>query len=297
MRKPTVGITTAGRDYRLHEGSDSVIKLARYSLIVTGIWLAVGIASAANLPGDGLVSGSYPLIPVTNHTPTNYKNADVYWNSLQEVKLVVGGQEEFRDLPTLGMKHPFTGTIIMGDKPQKFGVIVDINGDEKRLYIDTDGDGSFAQAPWFPLLNEWYGLQRYTVNIPDPIILQVNYNAFGDGARPVQIMVGGFLNKPGPLVKEQPYLRIEVRTWFLAKLRAAGGTRLAAVVDHNHNGRYDDSEDELYIDGNDDGFFEMTEAVPRKRGIRLRSGNRELPVDWSAYPERLVIGGNEDGRE
>lgn len=272
-----------------------MVKFARYLLMVTGVWLGAGIGGAAGLPGNNLVSGSYPLIAVTNHTPAHYKNGQAYWDALQEVKLAVGGQEQFRDLPFLGMKRPFTGAIVMGDKPQKFGVIVDINGDEKRLYIDTDGDGSFAKEPWFPLLNEWYGLQIYSVLSPDPITLRVNYNACPDGSRPIQIMVSGFLNRPGPLIKDQPYLRIEVRTWFLAKLQDNGVSRLAAVVDRNHNGRYDDPEDELFIDRNDDGYFETDEAISRKRGIRLHSGNRELPVNWEAYPERLVIGGKNDG--
>ena len=274
-----------------------MVKFARYLLIVTGIWLGAGIGSAANLPGDNLVSGSYPLIAVTNHTPTHYKNGQAYWDALQEVKLTVGGQEQFRDLPPLGMKSPFTGMIVMGDQPQKFGVIADINGGEKRLYVDTDGDGSFANAPWFPLLDEWQGLQIYWVESPDPITLQVNYQAHRDGSRPIQIMVSGLLNRPGPLAKDQPYLRIEVRTWFFAKLEETGGTGLAAVVDRNHNGRYDDSGDELYIDRNNDGYFETDEAISRKQGIELRSGNRRLPVNWEAYPERLVIGGNNDGRD
>lgn len=275
-----------------------MVKLARYLGIAAGILLMAATVCAANLPGDGLVCGLYPLIPVTNHTPTHFKNANAYWDSLQEVKLTVGGQEQFRDLPSsLGMKHPFTGMIVIGDKPQKFGVIVDINGDEKRIYVDTDGDGSFAKEPWFPLLNEWYGLQIYSVLSPDPITLQANYSAISDGTRPVQITVSGFLNKPGPLMKEEPYLLIEVRTWFLAKLEEAGGIRLAAVVDCNNNGRYDDSEDALFIDRNDDGYFDTDEAISRKHGIRLGSGNRQLSVNWAAYPEQLVIGGNDNGRD
>jgi hypothetical protein len=237
------------------------------------------------LPGDS------PLISVTNHTPEAFKNSNEYWDSLQMVQLEIGKQDRFRDLPKLGMKNPFTGEITLGDKPEKFGVIVDIVGDEKRLYIDTNGDGSFADESWSPLLNEWHGLQIYWVEGPEPIRLQVGYSSKPNQKYPIEIMVAGVLNRPGAFVKEKPYLKVAVRTWFLAKLTEDGSEKLAAIVDRNNNGRFNDPEDQLFIDYNDDDFFSENESISRKQGITIQSGKRKLAVDWGSYPEKLRIGG------
>ncbi len=266
------------------------MKKRYYLALVLGVgllWLAGG-ALAAPRSQDGVQPGVYPLLAITNHLPWAYKDYKAYQGSLQKVDLAIGGQERFKDLPKLGMKQPYTGTITLGDAGQKFGVIIDIVGEEKRLYIDRNGDGSFAGESWTPLLNEWYGLQIYAVNGPEPVQLQVTYQ---DGkTRPIQIQVGGLLNRPSAMVKEKPYLMVRVETWFLAKLNEDGAMKLAAVVDRNHNGRFNDPEDLLFIDDNDDGSFDLNEALPRKRGVVL-PGRQRLTATWAVYPDELVIGG------
>ena len=253
----------------------------------------LGGAAWAGQPPLGLLqSGAYPLTAINNHCPSSFKNSKEYWNSLQQVQLQLGGQDRFRDLPELHTKTPYTGEIVLGDPPQKFGVIVDIAGAEKRLYIDANGDGSFRGDLWTPLLNEWQGLQIYLVEGPEPVTVQVRYPGVPQPC-PLQLEVSGVLNKPGPLYKEKPFIKVLVTTWFLAKLVEEGGEKLAAVVDRNNNGRFNDPEDQIFIDYNDDGYFNEDEAIQRKRGIRLRSGNRYLNVAWGVFPEKMVIGGTQ----
>lgn len=249
-----------------------------------------GVALAGQPPLGLLQPGEYPLIAVNNHCPSSYKNSKDYWNSLQQVELKLGGQDRFRDLPALHTQSPFTGEIVLGDPPQRFGVIVDVVGAEKRLYIDSNADGSFAGEQWTPLLNEWQGLQIYLVEGPEPVSVQVQYPNAAQ-RYPLQLQLSGVLNKPGPLYKEKPFLKVLVTTWFLAKLVEDGGEKLAAVVDRDNNGRFNDSQDQIFIDYNDDGYFSDNEAIQRKNGIRLRSGRQNLNVTWGVYPEKMVIGG------
>ncbi|TCL73234.1 hypothetical protein EDC14_100596 [Hydrogenispora ethanolica] len=263
-------------------------KMYLLTLALAAALLLPGGASAARQSLGEIRPGAYPLVPITNHLPWGYKDIQAYQNSLQKVELVSGGLEGFKDLPQLGMKGPYTGLISLGDAGQKFGVIIDIVGEEKRLYIDRDGDGSFAGESWKPLLNEWYGLQVYGVYGPEPIQLQVTYR--NGQTRPIQIQVNGLLNQPSAMVKEKPYLLVGVETWFLARLVEDGAAKLAAVVDRNHNGCYHDPEDLLFIDYNDDGGFDVAEAKPRKRGVTL-PGKQRLKADWTAYPDSLEIGG------
>lgn len=261
------------------------------------IWMIIGlffisscIVWAKKITTGEITSGEYPTVAVTNHTPQTFRNDQEYWDSLQKVELSVGGQEQFKDLPKLGMRQPYTGFIQLGDKPQKFGVIVDIVGDEKRLYIDTDGNGSFANKPWYPLLNEWYGLDIYTVECPEPITINVAYDSMNNQTFPIAIEVRGLLNKPGPFFEEKPFLHISVRTWFLVKLTVDGVEKLGAIVDRNNNGRYDDPGDAFYLDANDDGYFSDDEMVTRKTGITIGSKKETLPVNWGAYPDKIIIG-------
>ncbi len=270
---------------------NSIKKVKRCCWMIGMVLLLAGIVSAKKVgPVTGIIStGEYPAVPITNHTPESRQGKE-YWNSRQKVDLVIGGQEKFKDLPKLGMKQPFTGYIRLGDKPQLFGVIVDIVGDEKRLYIDTDGDGSFAGETWRPLLNEWYGLEIYTVESPEPITINVSYLAKNNQSYPVEIEAGGLLNKPGPFYNEKPFLDISVRTWFLVKLNEDGNEKLASIVDRNNNGRFNDPEDAFYLDVNDDGYFNDDELIIRKKGVTIKDNSGKVPVDWDVYPDQIRIG-------
>lgn len=261
-----------------------------------GRWLlgAVLILTVPALaaPRLGIIApGEYQAYQINNHTPESFKSADQYWDSLQQVDLEIGGAIKFRDLPKLGMRHPYTGYIKLGDPPRDFGVIVDVYGEEKRLYIDTDADGSMAGEPMALLLNEWLGFQQYWLICPEPLELKVKYRSYEGQFFPIQIMVHGFLNQPGPLAKEKPFLKVQVRTWFLSKPREDGFEKLSAVVDRNNNGRYNDPQDQFFIDYNDNGYFEAREDIVRGKGIKLKSGKRRLRIDWDVYPTKLIVEG------
>ncbi|HYH03974.1 MAG TPA: hypothetical protein VEC37_12790, partial [Bacillota bacterium] len=124
--------------------------------LICGLVFFTGITWAAAPKLGQLQIANYSLSAVSNHTPWGFKNAEKYWDSMQRINLEVGNVKQFKDLPKLGMKNPYTGFIVLGDRGQKFGFIVDIFGEEKRLYVDSDGDGSFAGENYTLLLNEWY---------------------------------------------------------------------------------------------------------------------------------------------
>ena len=255
------------------------------------IFLFPGLVCAANYNLGEIEVGKYSLIAVNNHLPSLYKKADQYWKSLQRVELEIGHFDQFRDVPKLGLKNPYTGKIKLGDKQgQSFGVIVDVVGEEKRLYIDTDGDGSFAGEKWVPLLNEWYGNQNYWIIAPEPIQVMVSYQSKPKQKFPIEISVNGVLIDSGSNQKVKPFLLVEDRTWFLAKVNEDGVAKMMAIIDHNHNGCFNDPDDWFLIDYNDDSFFTVDEAQSRKRGVIIKSKTEKLKIDWDAYPDTLTIG-------
>lgn len=261
-----------------------------WSMLIGGL-LLLGSAGFAAAPKVGEIkAGQYDLVAVNHHTPLAFKKIEQYRDSLQKIELQIGGKERFRDLPTLGMKNPYTGYIVLGDQSQKFGVIIDIYGEEKRLYIDSDGDGSFAGEPMTLLLNEWYGIQIYTVIGPEPLELKVKYHSQKE-ARPIQISVSGFLNQPGVLIKEKPFLLVQVRTWFLANVSEDGYDKALAIVDRNNNGCYNDPEDQLFIDYDNNMSFNDNEAILLKKGVRIKSGKTNLTLQWGPYPDKLIVRG------
>ncbi len=267
-------------------------KILVWFLVIGEILLPTCLAWSAKMVTGEIQPGEYPTVAITNHLP-EYRDGNQYWDSRQVVELTVGGQKNFKDLPELAMKQPYTGYIELGDKPQKLGVIVDIVGNEKRLYIDTNGDNSFAGEKWIPMLNEWFGLEIYRVRCPEPVTVQVPYNSQLGHVFPIEIQAEGWLFKPGLFIKGKPNLYITVRTWFLVKFIEDGVEKIAAVVDRNNNGRYDDIEDAIYIDYNDDSIFSEDEMTLRtKKGVTIISGKEKRPVTWEAYPDKIMIGGN-----
>jgi len=263
----------------------------RYMLLFIVLMAFTGVSFAASPVTGGIQPGKYPVYAVNHHTPEAFKKAADYWKSLQKVELELGRAYRFRDLPKLGMREPYVGYITLGDSGQQFGVIVDIYGEEKRLYIDTDGDGSFKNEPMTLLLNEWQGLQVYWVIGPEPLEVKVKYKALNKVC-PIYINVSGFLNPQSLFVKEKPFLLVQVRTWFLAKVQEDGHEKYFAIVDRNHNGRYDDPDDQLFIDYDNNLYFSEKEAVARKKGVRFKTANGYMTADWGPYPEYLMLGGN-----
>jgi len=85
---------------------------------------------------------------------------------------------------------------------------------------------------------------------------------------------------------------VQVRTWFLAKVQEDGHEKYFAIVDRNHNGRYDDPDDQLFIDYDNNLYFSEKEAVARKKGVRFKTANGYMTADWGPYPEYLMLGGN-----
>ncbi|HYH01808.1 MAG TPA: hypothetical protein VEC37_01795, partial [Bacillota bacterium] len=101
--------------------------------------------------------------------------------------------------------------------------------------------------------------------------------------------VSGYLFKPGFLGKEKPFLLVEVRTWFLGEIKEDGIDKLVALVDQNHNGRYNDPQDILFVDYNNNGFFEPEEVIVRKQGIKLKNKRQKLTLNWGVYPDQLQV--------
>ena len=258
--------------------------------LIGGLFLLTGIAWAAAPKLGQLELAAYPLTAVSNHTPWGFKTAKKYWDSMQRINLEVGNVKQFKALPKLGMRNPYTGFIVLGDQDQKFGFIVDIFGEEKRLYVDTDGDGSFAGEKYTLLLNEWYsGANAYLVIGPEPVRLKVRYQGANGPVHPIEVNVSGYIFKPGFLGKEKPFLMVEVRTWFFGEIKEDGVDKFVALVDQNHNGRFNDPEDVLFIDYNNNGFFELEEAIVRKRGIKLKTNRQRITFDWGVYPDQLQV--------
>lgn len=255
--------------------------------------LGMGLGVQASDTAGVIEPGEYPMFAVAHHTPEVFVDAQSYWDSLQRVELRVGGTEDFINLPELGMKQPYTGYLSLGEADQRFAVIVDVFGDEKRLYLDTNGDRDFAGEPMTLLLNEWRGLQLYWVTGPEPLEVQVAVQV-DQVRRPLAIAIAsGFLNQSGIFVKEQPFLLVRVKTWFLSYLYEEGYQKAVAVVDLNHNGRYNDPEDGLFVDYDNNLYFSSSESVTREQGTVIETINSTLTVDWEAYPQWLQVGGKE----
>lgn len=253
------------------------------------VLLSGGISQAASK--DEIITGEYSLTAIGQHTPLLSTEADDYWNAMQRVELKFDGLEKYRNLPKLVMKQPYIGEITLGPTQQKFAIIIDVTPDEKRLYLDTDGDGDFSGEPMTLLLNEWYGLQVYLVIGPEPLEVKV-HTGRGEEILPMQISIAsGLLNKPRVLVEETPFLYIKVKTWFLGYLKRASGREMAiAMVDADNNGKYDDKGDCVFLDYNHNLVFEAEEAVECKKKATTKTKLGTLKLNWQTLPRSLKVG-------
>lgn len=184
----------------------------------------------------------------------------------------------------------YYGEIKLGSPLQTYGIIVDFEGKNKGLWVDSNGDGDFSREKFYQIFQS----DRYPgVNVyysPEPLLFQVTYSlSTGDFKIPLQFdLLFLLISRVGH--DDRFYLRN--RTWLTGSIEDNGEELRVALVDTNDNGNYNDPEDLFFVDQNYDLNFDAKEGKELKRAdtIKLKSKAR-YKVNFQFLPQKLILEG------
>lgn len=182
----------------------------------------------------------------------------------------------------------YYGQVKLGAPPVEYGVLIDLEGKEKLLWVDSDADGNFAQETSYPIFksDRTPGFNFYYS--PVPLVFKTKYTV-GDHAYqiPLQFDLSYLLVAQSG---SEDHFDLKNRTWLIGVLEEKGEELRIALVDANDNGSYNDPDDLVYIDEDYDLHFSQSEGKTVKKSgtVKLKSGTC-FKIDFQYCPEKLIL--------
>jgi hypothetical protein len=182
----------------------------------------------------------------------------------------------------------YFGQVKLGSPPVNYGVIFDLEGKEKQLWVDSEGNGDYSKAS----PRQLYKSEKYPgANVyfsPLPLTFYVKYT-YADHTyqAPIQFELPYLIVSQAGFAD---YFYLKTRTWFTGVIPGNNDDIQIALVDTNDNGNYNDPNDLIFIDWNYDLNFAGEEAKTIKtcKSIKLPS-KLKYTIEYLTAPEKIII--------
>jgi hypothetical protein len=231
------------------------------------------------------------LQAVDKDTPSFKRAVEKELGSEYQLKMVkIKNYSQITVPPNTEAAVLYYGEIKLGSPVQTYGILVDFEGKDKVLWVDSNGDGDFSQETPYQIFKS----DRYPgVNVyysPEPIVFQVTYSVAGQAFKlPLQFELPYLLISR---VGHADHFFLRTRPWLTGSVDDNGEEIRVAVVDANDNGNYNDPEDLFFVDQNYDLNFDIKESKELKKvkTIKLKSKNR-YQTDFQFLPQKIILVG------
>lgn len=229
------------------------------------------------------------LQPVQKDTPS-FKRTPERDLGLQYPIRLVKIHDDLRIVlpPDIKANVLYYGNIKLGSPASEYGILIDLEGKDKNLWVDADADGNFNEESPYQLFKS----DRYIgVNVfysPLPLVFNVKYD-FEDHIYQVKLNFDlPYLAVAQSGFKDFLYLRS--RTWFTGIIESSVASLQFALVDANDNGFYNDPEDLIFFDVDYDLNFNGKEekSIKNQKSINLKAGVN-FKIDYQSCPEKLIL--------
>jgi hypothetical protein len=189
--------------------------------------------------------------------------------------------------PTTTANVLYYGEIKLGIPPVNYGLVMDLEGKEKLLWVDSNADGKYnGEKPYqlyksdrYPRINVYYA--------PMPLLFKVKYK---QTVADSQITLA--FDLPYLIVAQSgfnDFFSLKTRTWFTGVIPATGDGPRIAMVDSNDNGFYNDPEDLIFIDTDYDLNFTVDESKPLKSLKSIHLNNESYQLGYQYTPDKLIL--------
>ncbi len=231
---------------------------------------------------------SINLQAVHKDTPYFKRSDERKLGNLHYIKMIkIRGNDQFESLPKTEANVLYYGEINLGSPARTHGVLIDFEGKDKLLWVDSDADKNYTEETCYQIFksDRVPGINFYFS--PAPISFQVRFEFQG---RQFESLVQ--FNLPFLAVARtgyQDHFFLNTRSWFTGSIQSGDTEIRVAVVDANDNGIYRDPDDLIIIDRDYDLNFTPKESsvLAKTKTVKLESGR--WIVSYESLPEKLIL--------
>jgi hypothetical protein len=257
------------------------IRILCISILIFGILLTPALAET---PSEEIL-----LKPAQNDTPFFKRSKDQELGVSYSIKMIkIRDNASITAPPGTPANILYFGQVKLGSPPVNYGVLFDLEGKEKQLWVDAEGNGDYSKVS----PRQLYKSEKYPgTNVyysPLPLTFQIKYT-YTDHTYQVPIQ----FELPYLIVAQagfSDYFYLKTRTWFTGIIPGNNDDIQIALVDTNDNGYYNDPNDLICIDWNYDLNFGSEEAKTIKtcKSIKLPS-KLKYKLEYLLAPEKIIL--------
>lgn len=190
-------------------------------------------------------------------------------------------------LPDTEANVLYYGEVKLGSPARIHGVLIDLEGKDKLLWVDSNADNNYAGETCYQLFksDRVPGINFYYS--PTPINFLVVYE-FKDHRFESMIQ----FDLPFLAVSRTGYqdlFFLSTRSWFTGTMPMENNELRVAIVDTNDNGLYYDPDDLLIIDQDYDLNFSPKESNTLIKTKTITLESERWNVDYGFLPEKLIL--------
>ncbi len=194
---------------------------------------------------------------------------------------------KFKSLPETNANVLYYGEVKFGLPARAHGVLIDFEGKDKLLWVDSDADNNYAGETCYQLFksDRIPGINFYYS--PTPVNFLVAFD-FEDHKYESIIQ----FDLPFLAVARNGYqdlFFLSTRSWFTGSVNTGKTELRVAVVDTNDNGLYNDSNDLLIIDQDFDLNFSPKESNALARTKNIKFESEQWDVFYGFLPEKIIL--------
>jgi hypothetical protein len=229
-----------------------------------------------------------PLRPVSTDRPFRLKVKEEVGQRCDLQMTRVRGNSKIEKPPLIDVNVLYYAEAVFGNPAKTYGLLVDIEGERKLIWVDADGDRDFAEETSYELFksDRYPGLNVYYS--PMPLRFDVTYLIAGE-----EYTMPVYFDLPYLIVARAGYhdfLLLKTRTWLAGNLYLEDEEIPIALVDMDFNGCFDDPQDLFLMDMDYDLNFSSSEAVKIRNAAKLRFKRRTYgEIDFGSVPKKIIV--------
>lgn len=257
--------------------------------------LAFLVISFSLVHSENSFTSEIKLQPVHKDTPSFKRSKENQDGKEYKIKMVkIRDNQSIKQPPQTEANVMYFTNVKLGIPETEYGVLIDFEGKDKKLWVDSDADGDYAEETSYAIFksDRYPGINVYYS--PTPLTFQVKFNSFDFAGS----------SYTSPMQFDLPYLvvaqfgfydlfKLETRTWFTGVFSEGNDEIQLALVDTNDNGIYNDPDDLCFVDQDYDLSFNIKESktIAKMKSFKTKSKNK-YSLDFTTLPEKLLIKGD-----
>lgn len=230
----------------------------------------------------------FPLHPVDKDRPFSIEVEEEVGQSCDLRMTRIKGNTKIEKPPLIDANVLYYAEVKLGNPVKTYGLLIDLEGERKHIWVDADGDRDFAEETSYELFksDRYPGLNVYFS--PMPLRFDLVYLLAEE-----EYTIPVCFDLPLLVVARAGYrdfLLLKTRTWLAGNLYIEEEEIPIALVDTDFNGCFNDPQDLMFFDTDYDLNFSTSEAMELKKATKPRlKRSWKVKLDFEAVPEKITV--------